>query len=162
MALATLPNVKDVKDLVEGLLGRTVEFGAGGLWSPDPQDPVVGAEILDDHGRLAAAIVVDLPLAIYLGAAVGLVPPGGAQDMADDGELTKMIGENLYEVFNVLSAVFNNVSSDIHVRLGSMFDPDDGVPTEVAQWLSSPVGRLDLDVEVTSYGRGVLVLLTGV
>ena len=160
MALAALPPTKDIKEVLEGLLGRTVDLRECEPWTPTPGTAMIAAEFHDDVDRLAATAVVDLPLGIFLGAAVGLLPPGGAQDMAADGELTAMLADNLYEVLNVTSSVFNRPGVP-HVRLTQVHGPGDPAPREIVGWLSTPVGRLDLAVDVSGYGSGVLVLATG-
>ena len=160
MALAALPPTKDVKEVLEILLGRPVDLQDAEPWAPPPGVAMIAAEFHDDTDRLAATAVVDVPLGVFLAAAIGLLPPGGAQDMAEDGELTAMLAENLYEVLDVTSSVFNRPGAP-HVRLTQMHGPGDPPPREIVSWLSSPVGRLDLDVDVSGYGSGVLVLATG-
>lgn len=160
MSLATLPTTKDFKDTVEGLLGRDVEL------SDSPKritenDPSVVAVYVDEHEQVAACAAFDLPLAIYLGAAVALTPPGGAQDMVEDSELTAMVTENLFEIFNILSALFHN-DAEAQVTLGGMYLPGEALPPPVGAWLSSPTGRLDLDAEISGYGSGRAALATGV
>jgi len=160
MTTATLPTPMDVRTVLEGLLGRDVELNVESMVLSHEDHPVV-ATYADDMGRIACCAAVDLPLAVYLGAAVALAPPAGAREMAADGELTPMFAENLYEVFNIFSSMFRNDVSD-QVRLAGMSGPGDALPPLVGQWLSSPVGRLDLAIEVSGYGSGHLVLATGV
>ena len=160
MSLATLPTTKDFKDLVEGLLGRDVDLSDSNSRITE-QDPTVVAVYVDGSRQVAACAALDLPLAIYLGAAVGLTPAGGAQDMVADGELTAIVTENLFEVCNVLSALFHN-DAHAQVSLGGMYRPGEALPPQAAAWLSAPGGRLDLDVDVSGYGSGRAVLATGV
>lgn len=160
MSIATLPTAKDFKDLVEGLLGRDTTLSDSTTRVTDDDLTVVGVYV-NQARQIAACAAFDLPLAIYLGAAVALAPPGGAQDMVADGELTAMVTENLFEIFNVLSALFHS-DADTQVTLGGMYVPGDALPPQAAAWLSAPTGRLDLDVEVSGYGSGRAVLATGV
>lgn len=159
MSLATLPTTKDFKDLVEGLLGRDVTLSDSSHRITEDDQTVVGV-FVDGLGRIAACAGFDVPLAVFLGAAVALTPPGGAQDMAADGEITAMVAENLFEIFNVASALFHNDSDD-QVTLGGMYLPGQALPPQAAAWLSTPTGRLDLDADVAGYGSGRLVLATG-
>ncbi|HZC72536.1 MAG TPA: hypothetical protein VE442_17700 [Jatrophihabitans sp.] len=154
-----MPSTKDFKDLVEGLLGRDVAL-TDSQQRIVADDPMVVGVFVDPSRQIAACAAFDLPLAIYLGAAVALTPPGGAQDMVADGELTSMVAENLFEIFNVMSALFHN---DAHAQetLGEMYLPGHTLPPQVTAWLSHPTGRLDLDVEVSGYGSGRAVLATG-
>src|SRR5690349_6283259 len=98
-----LPDPKDVRDLFEDLIGRPVTVG--------PADPLLAESLkqalvclyTDDHLRLAAVIGLDLPLTIYAGAALGLMPPGGAQDCVADREVTPTVAENVREIANVMT-----------------------------------------------------------
>jgi hypothetical protein len=158
--LEVIPSVKDVKDLLDGLLGRDLAVKANKGWAPGAADKLVAAEFVADDGTLSAFVVVDLPLGIYLGAAVGLVPAGGAKDMVKDGELEPMIRENLSEVLNVLSAVFNEANAT-HVRLGALFAPDQDAASHAAGWIAKVSGQLVVDVEVPGYGAGLMYLGSG-
>jgi hypothetical protein len=155
-----LPPREHVRDLLHDLLGRDIAVSAIALWSPGPRDKVVAAEFRDDQDQVAACVGVDLSLGIFLGAAVGMLPAGGAQDMAADGELTSIVSENLYEVFNVLSTLLNQPGG-VHVKLGTMFGPQETLPTELASRLATPGARLDLNVVVAGYGGGHLALALG-
>lgn len=160
MSIAILPSAKDFRDLVEGLLGRDAEL-ADSAARIGEQDPLVVGVYVNAAGQIAACAAFDLPLAIYVGAAVALTPPGGAQDMVADGELTGMVTENLFEIFNILSALFHS-DGEAQVSLGGMYVPGQPLPAQAASWLSAPTGRLDLDVEISGYGAGRAVLATGV
>jgi hypothetical protein len=46
---------------------------------------------------------MDLPLAAYAGAALGLIPSGGAQACIEDKELSANMGENVTEVCNIVA-----------------------------------------------------------
>ena len=43
-----LPPIKDVKDLFDGLLGRTVEISEGKPWNPGAREPAAVAEYVTD------------------------------------------------------------------------------------------------------------------
>lgn len=160
MALAKLPTLKDVKDLIEGLLGRSIELNASPLWAPAPGQAAITADFVDDVGKIAAGSATTLELGIFLGAALGLIPAGGAKDMAADGELTPMVAENLFEVFNVLSSVFNTPEAT-HVRLGKVYTSEENPPAELSQWLAAPTGRVDFTMNIAGYGSGPFSLVSG-
>jgi hypothetical protein len=96
-----LPQPKHVRDMLLDLFGRDVEVNVGDAWSPLPRDMAAAAEFVDDRYGLRAVALLDLPLAVYCGAAIGLLPPGGAQDMVDERMPSSMVEENLYEVLNM-------------------------------------------------------------
>lgn len=154
-----IPPAKAVKDLLEGLLGRDVDVS--------PADPLrVGdlprtavAVYVDDTMRLTAVAGLDLPLAANVGAAIGLVPPGGAKACVEDNELSPMIAENFTEVCNVLTTLLNKEGGP-HLRLHQVFLPGQEAPGDAASRLLALGSRLDLDVAVNGYGSGRFSLST--
>src|SRR3569833_2112658 len=102
-----LPVPKAVKDHLEGLLGRPVTIG--------PDEPVRQADIAtslvalytDPAQKLGSVIGMDFKLTAFLGAAIGLIPQGGAMACIEDKEISKNIGENITEVCNVLASLIN-------------------------------------------------------
>jgi hypothetical protein len=154
-ATTALPPAKEVRDLLEGLLGRDCDFtdgkrvtGAGGL---------VGVYV-DDQLGLRAVVAFDLALAAYAGAAIGLMPPGGAQDAVEDGELFALLRDNAAEVLNVMAALFN-VGTAPHLRLYGHYAPGEALPADVAAHLAALGGRADWTVAVKGYGKGELSIL---
>lgn len=151
-----LPPLKEIRDLLSGLVGRgcTAER-AGGVLTPETAG-VVAATYVSGRAQVEAVVAVDLALGAALGAAIGLMPPGLAQDAAKDGELSDVLLENLVEVLNVLASLFN-AEGATHLRLGEVFDstrrPLPGAPVA---FLRSTGRRLDADVDVAGYGRGAL------
>jgi hypothetical protein len=153
-----LPVAKDVRDLFEELLGRGVDVS--------PADPVRSGELpktmvslyVDDSLKLAAVVGMDLPLAVYSGAALGLLPPNGARDAVADGQLSPMLAENVGEVCNVLNGLINHEGLP-HVRLYQTFVPGEDPPPDAAGQLLALGRRLDLKVEVAGYGTGKFSLV---
>ena len=147
-----LPVAKEVRDLFEGLLGKDCDLsdgqrltGAGGL---------VGVYV-DDQLALRAVVAFDLAMAAYAGAAIGLMPPGGAQDAVDDKDLFPLLADNACEVLNVMAALFN-VGTAPHLRLYATHAPTDALPADVAVPLAALGNRVDWTVAVKGYGKGQL------
>jgi len=150
-----LPAPKQVRDLLTDLLGRDVTV--------QPTDPPSGAVpptavFVHDDLSTAGIIGFQLPLAANVAAAVGLIPPGGAEACIEDGELSPLFGENLTEVCNVLTTLFNSGGGP-HVKLHTVHRDGAEVPTDVVSHLQALGNRLDLTVEVAGYGSGVLSLV---
>jgi hypothetical protein len=158
MSLSTLPVVKDVRDLLESLLGRDVEVKDGPAWVPPPGEMIIVAEFADDSGAVAAIGLVDAPAGAYIGAAMGLLPKGGAEDMAKDGNLSPTVAENLYETMNIVSSLFN-VPGQPHVRITTMHPVGAALPEATSAVVHKPAGRLDLAINVSGYGPGRLSLV---
>ena len=155
---ATLPNLMDVRVLLEDLLGREVEIRGGDAWAPTPADYAAVAEFVDDHLKLRAIAVLDLPLSVHLGAAIGLVPAPGAKDMVESKSPSPMVVENLYEVLNVLSATFNKAGA-LHLKIYKLHAPGAALPADVAGIARRLTARLDLTASVKGYGGGRLGLV---
>jgi hypothetical protein len=150
------PEPKQVRDLLTDLLGKEVTVA--------PVDPPGGGPVpmtavfVHDDLSLAGVIGFPLPLAATLAAAVGLVPPTGAQACVEDGELSPMLADNLREVCNILTSLFLQPGGP-HVRLHKVYLTGADVPTDVCAHLGALGNRLDLDVGVTGYPGGTLSLV---
>jgi hypothetical protein len=149
-----LPAPKQVRDLLNDLLGRDVTV--------QPTDPPSGAApvtavFVHDDLSLAGLIGFQLPLAANVAAAVALIPRGGAEACIEDGELSPLFGDNLAEVCNVLTTLFNR--SGPHVRLHTLHRSGAEVPNDVVSHLQALGNRLDLTVDVAGYGAGTFSLV---
>jgi hypothetical protein len=148
-----LPASKDVRDMLTGLVGKPVAVNPGAPVTPAPGKPVAVAVYVDPQMAINALCVMDLGAAAYTGAALALLPPGGAQDaVEEDGELTSLLVEALHEVVNVLSALFNTPGAP-HSKLHKLYAPGEDLPGDLAGMLAG-FNRIDLAVEVPGYGKG--------
>jgi hypothetical protein len=153
-----LPASKDVRDMLTGLVGKPVAVNPGAPVTPTPDKPVAVAVYVDPQMAINALAVLDLGAAAYTGAALALLPPGGAQDaVEEDGELTALLTEALHEVVNVLSALLNTPGAP-HSKLHKLYAPGDELPGDIVGMLAA-FNRLDLVVEVQGYGKGGLSLV---
>ncbi len=153
-----LPAAKDVRDMLTGLVGKPVSVNPGPPVTPTPDKPVSVAVYVDPHLAINALCVMDLAASAYTGAALALLPPGGAQDaVEEDGELTGLLVEALHEVVNVLSALFN-VPGAPHSKLHKLYAPGEDLPGDIEGMLAN-FNRIDLAIEVPGYGKGALSLV---
>ncbi|MGE5857134.1 MAG: hypothetical protein ACM31K_01455 [Solirubrobacterales bacterium] len=153
MISTPVPHAKQVRDLLSDLLGKDVEVTLADPMKTQPGDKVSVAIYTGDRLQLGAVMIFDLPLSAYLGAALGLVAPGGARAAVEDGELPANLEENLGEVVNIAAALFN-VPGAPHLKLHQLLAPGSPLPADVVGVLSGIGGRLDLSVEVPNYGSG--------
>ena|SRR5450755_3223898 len=152
-----LPNRHAIRTLIEGLVGRDVD-----LKDCDPL-PVkttnVIAVYVTDKLTVAALVAVDLEGAARLGGALGMLPRGGVDDLIAERDLTGMVRDNVYEVLNVLAAVFN-VENAPHVRLYEVYGPNGSVPADVMS-LSQAIGsRMDIKATIAGYGDARVSIIT--
>jgi hypothetical protein len=153
-----LPAAKDVRDMLTGLVGKPVGVNPGAPVTPTPDKPVSVAVYVDPHMAINALCVMDLAASAYTGAALALLPPGGAQDaVEEDGELSGLMTEALHEVVNVLSALFN-VPGAPHSKLHKLYAPGDDLPGDIEGMLAN-FNRIDLALEIPGYGKGALSLV---
>jgi hypothetical protein len=126
--------------------------------TPTPDKPVSVAVYVDPQMAINALCLMDLGASAYTGAALALLPPGGAQDaVEEDGELSGMLVEALHEVVNVLSALFNTPGAP-HSKLHKLYAPGDDLPGDIEGMLAN-FNRIDLAIEVPGYGKGGLSLV---
>ena len=154
-----VPTNKAVKDLFEGLLGRDVTVANGTAVDPAAKLDPSTAVYVDDKNELSAVVLMDFPLTAYVGAALGLIPAGGAEAAIEDREMSATLNENAYEMLNVLAGVLNQCS-DIHQRLYHVHRPGEVVPADVAPWQIAPGPRTDLRLDVKGYGGGGLSIVS--
>jgi hypothetical protein len=158
MAINKMPNEKDVRDALSGLLFRDCAIAPGEPVVPAPAAPVTIGVYVDDRLGTAAVIVTDLALSAYAGAAIGLIPPGGAEAAIEDKELSPTVKENLDEVLNVLASLFN-AQGEPHVKLYATYSFSDTPPSDISAVLRALGRRLDVTVDVAGYGKGSLSVI---
>ena len=160
MTLVTaIPALKLVKDTLAGLLGRDVEVAIGA--SPPTVGGASGSLValyVDDNLRSAAVIVTDLALSARMGAAIGLVPAGGADAAIEDALLPKNLRDNAAEVLNVLASLFNSDGAP-HLRLYAVAGTAEELRPDVKAMAVKAAPREDITVDVARYGSGILSII---
>ncbi len=154
-----LPPALEVRELLEGLLGRDVDATVGtAAVEPHVHPGAVVGVYVDDTLQLRAIVVVDVPLAARIGAAIALMPPQAAATAVEQELLTPTLYDNTSEVLNVAASLFN-VEGAPHVRLYEAYAPRETLPPDIARWVLAYVRRLDMTVDVRGYGEGNLSVL---
>lgn len=156
--LVRAPGAADVRELLTGLLGRDVTLEPSDGFTGDAATGSTFAVYVDDQLTTRAVAVVDLPLSAYAGAAVGLLPAGGAQDAVAEGELTPILKENLAEVLNVMAALLNEEGRP-HVKLADVHHVGSWPSPQVCSDAAALGRRLDLTVTIPLYGAGRLSIV---
>jgi hypothetical protein len=153
----TLPGLMPVRTMLEELLGREVTV--------TPADPATAGDLprmavalyVDGAGRLAAVLGMDLALAAYAGAALGLLPAGAAADSIEEEQLSPMLRENVQELYNILTGLLNKEGGP-HLTLYRVVAPGEDLPSDAAAYLLALGNRLDAKVEISRYGGGLFAL----
>ena len=154
-----VPAPKQIKDLFEGLLGRDVSLNDGVPVPLDSRPRPITAVYVDDTNRLSSVALMDFPLTAYSGAALALLPRGGAEDAIDESDLPASLLENAAELLNVLAAPIGEASG-VHQRLHQTFGPDQLPPSDVSAWSAQLGSRLDVELDIKGYGRGTLSVVS--
>ena len=154
-----LPTAVEVREILEGMLGRDIDMAiVGEKVAPNSPGCLVG-EYIDAFGKVHAVIAADLDIAAYMGAAIALIPAGGAEASIEDGFLSDNLRDNTAEVLNVLASMFNKEGS-IHLKLGNVIDQAQNPISGIAERLMSGFGpALCMKTEVKGYGKGLLCVL---
>ena len=150
-----LPQPKQLRDLFTDLLGKEISLEPSAPYAPGPDTPASVAVYVDDSLHIRAVIACDLALSARAGAAIGLVPPAGADAAIEEGKLGDGLAENLYEVLNIAASTFNVPGAD-HLKLHALHPA--GPPLDPAVRISVlTLGRReDLAVDISGYGGGLL------
>lgn len=148
------PKIVDLRSVLDLLLsGLKVVDCKADLISPDP---LIGV-FIDDDGHSVALVVCDLPLGVYMGAAMVMIPPPAAKEAAAAGELSGMVKDSLNEVMNILSKVF--MSKDTaHLRYSRTCVRAELSDVEQAIF-TNPGKQMYFDVSIDRYGDGKIGFL---
>ena len=149
-----LPSAVEVRDMLEGMLGRDVDVVNGGaMVNPAADDGALCGIFVDKHLKLAAMVLLDLPLAAHVGASIALVPVNTALFCIEEGALSQALFDNGAEILNVAGSLFNCPGAP-HLKLDRCYAPGDPLPSDVAKWVLAYIRRLDLGVTIKGYGTG--------
>jgi hypothetical protein len=148
-----MPDAKAVRDMLSDMFGRDVAVSPGVPPLAVDLVRVLVAVYADDHYHLAAVLGMDLQLAARSAAAIGLVPPGAAEDCIADRELSHTLRENGFELCNVIGGLLNR-DGHPHVRMDRVVYPGETPPNDAAGRLLALGNRLDLKIKIHGYGDG--------
>lgn len=155
--MTPIPDPKPIKDLFQDLLGRSVTISA-------MNEPVVPTArraccvglYVDGNLDTKALVAADLDLAARAGAALGLVPPTGADTAIENRELPAALYDNFFEVMNIFSSLFNVGEADTHLKLQTVYQPGSVIPNNAAMQLRGLGKRADFHLDIDGYGRGAI------
>ena len=155
----TLPETKEVLDLVELLIGEKPVFRPGKGW--DLTEPMPGAYITFLQAKdnsVEGAIITDLAATLYIGGKLILLPEAGLKEQFNQGEADEPVVEALTEVINNLRTLYNNIDLNPHVAPTQTFPYQVPGEDDFVAWVRNPSRRLDL-VGETVFGTATLTLI---
>jgi len=140
------PDAAQFTDMLQMFVGPAAEAqDADSVASSDFSHTAV---YINQDGETVATCAVALPTAAALGCSLSMIPPGGAECMVEDKELSEMATDNLYEVMNILSSLLMSDSTS-HLKLAKV------VPGSDARIEGESEKAYSLDLG--AYGKGELV-----
>ncbi|MGC3998686.1 MAG: hypothetical protein QM767_15005 [Anaeromyxobacter sp.] len=155
MRVVPLPPNPDLEKMLSGLVMRELKVKpAEGL----PPDPVAIGLYRTEEPVQEVALLVELPLAASLAAALSVVPPGAVKDAVAAQGLEPSLQQNLAEVMNVL-ARFVSMSGRRFGLAATWFPPGELDPKVLAAARESDETRV-VAVEVPGYMPGRLAFNT--
>ena len=157
-AQTALPHTKVLRDILLDTLSRDIHVAPSEPWAPTLREPGAVAVYVDDSWRARALISSSLTLSVALAASLDLVPAKVATSCIEAGQLTDDLADNLNEVLDTLSAMFNRPDRP-HLRLFAVHLPGSPPPADISVQLRAFGRRADLKVEVAGYGCGRLSLV---
>lgn len=149
-----LPTPQQIRELLADLLGRDATLSPAAPFAPGADNASV-AVYVDDYLRITALVACDLPFSAYAGAALGLVPAGGAHSAVEEGALPDGLRDNLYEVLNIAASMFNAPGAE-HLRLHELHPAGVPLPPMVRAQALTLGRREDVSVDISGYGQGRL------
>jgi len=140
------PDAKQFSDMLQMFVGpAAVASDAGAAASSEFSHTAI---YINGDGDVVATCAVGLPTAAALGCSLSMIPPGGAECMVEDNELSDMATDNLYEVMNILSSLLMS-DKTAHLKLQKV---EPGADARI-----SGEGENAYSLDLGAYGKGEVV-----
>ena len=153
-----MPKIDRLGEQLTSLLGKetTVSESAGpNAFEADCHT----ARYFTRDDRLAALCQVDLAVAAFLGAALAMVPAGGAEEAVKEGELGANLIDAYSEVANIMAGLLC-ADGYPHVRWVSVAKSLDALTDDDKAIVAGPKQRIDVEIEIEGYGGGKMTILS--
>jgi hypothetical protein len=141
------PSTDSLADMLGMLYGGDIAVSDSGAAAADGY----AARMVDDSGNLVALFVCDYNFVGFAGAALSMMPVGGAEDMIAEKDFSKTILDNYYEVMNICTRLLMSDSSD-HLKLDNVVGPE-AAGAEIAALSASKT--VSFTVAIPKYGSGI-------
>ncbi len=152
--MATLPTPEIVADTLTKMLRRTVRAKSAPAKAASAKLSGVYRAVDDTP---VAACMADIPFAAFSGAAFSMIPADAARDSIKAGVLDEGMEDNFGEVLNVLSRLFADQGNH-RITLQTKSFPPAALPEVASAALTAAGKKLDLEVDIDGYGKGLLML----
>ena len=149
--LVILPTPESLRRLLSDLLmGRAVTVKKGAPIPIPPQGAFAVARYKTPDGTETVLCVCDLALASAAGAALSLIPAAVVKESMRAGKLSETLAENVHEIFNVCSGLFNQPDHPRFALAEVLLPPI--APGSIS--VGKPTRRNDFEIAIDGYGSG--------
>ncbi len=145
-----VPSCESITEMLSMLYGSDIDSTE---LADKKLDGAFVATFISDDGDVVALCQADPAFVAYSGAALSMMPAGGAEDMIESGELSKTAIDNFYEVINVCSRLLMSDSS-MHLKLDKVLAPSDG--KVVANDFNASLSA-GFQLKIPRYGMGKMI-----
>jgi hypothetical protein len=153
--MASLPTPKEVAQALSTMLRRNVKASA--LAAKPASIKMAGMYGSSSDSPTVAVCMADIPFAAFASAAFSMIPPDAAKDCIKANELDEFMQENFGEVLNILSRLFGEHDNKRILLMNKVFPPN-ALPEAANQALTTGPNKLDMEIEIDGYGKGVLAM----
>ena len=153
-----MPRIERLGEQLTSLLGKetTVTESAGAnVFEGDAHT----ARYFTRDDKLAVLCQVDLAVAAFLGAALAMVPVGGAEEAVKEGELGANLVDAYSEVANIMAGLLCSDGYP-HVRWISIARSLDALTDDDKAVVANPKKRIDVQIQIEGYGGGKMTILS--
>lgn len=161
MSISLPPNT-EVSRILTLLLGKKIEMkpvAAG-------KSPKINAlskgwhasKLNDDQGQVLGALMTDLSATIFFGGSLMMMPPGGLEDMKDEGKASEEVIDATGEVFNNITTLLNQIEGNPHLRVTATTPIDAKLFNAEFSWIAKATSKLELSSSFPPLGEGNLCL----
>ena len=152
-----LPNDKETLGVLSMLYGDDIKVAKDDD-SLAIEDSKLYGLYVNSEGDPVGVCLCDTKFAAYAGAALSMLPPGGAEDAADSGDISATMKENVYEVMNICSRLL--MSDDTpHLKLENMYNDVAELSDEAIEMIKTAESSSHFGVDIPNYGKGRLSLV---
>ena len=154
-----IPDKEDLKQILAMLYGDALKLDKGNAVPADDTSKCMVAVYVNDNNEPVTACVCDHEFIAFAGAALSMIPAGGAQDAAKSGDFSEMMLGNHHEIMNICSRVFMKSSNAPHLKLDRIYSKPAELPDGVKPIVHQSTGRADFTVSIPGYGNGAMSFL---
>lgn len=151
-----LPNDRETLGVLSMLYGDDIKVAMDDDSLAIENSKLYGLYV-DSEGKPVGACLCDTQFAAYAGAALSMLPPGGAEDAADSGEISATMKENVYEVMNICSRLLMGDDTP-HLKLENMYNDVTELSEDAVEMIKAAEGSSHFDIDIPNYGKGRLSL----